>query len=75
MTVENYHLPSFHEHELAVEAVALELGFTNISLSHKVMQMIKLVPRGHTGRHFNFLNSNILIIIKSNTFATLFIRI
>ena len=51
MTVENYHLPSFHEHELAVEAVALELGFTNISLSHKVMQMIKLVPRGHTGRH------------------------
>ena len=40
---------SFAEHELEVEEVALALGFTNISLSHRIMEMIKIVPRGHTG--------------------------
>ncbi|MEU1791677.1 hydantoinase B/oxoprolinase family protein [Streptomyces sparsogenes] len=35
-------------HEQAVEAVARELGFTQISCSHEVSPLMKLVPRGDT---------------------------
>ncbi|KAJ1350267.1 hypothetical protein KIN20_006015 [Parelaphostrongylus tenuis] len=35
-------------HELRIRKIASELGFTNISLSHEVMPMIKVVPRGFT---------------------------
>jgi len=38
----------FGEHEEAVGRVALAAGFTQVSLSHKVMPAVKLVPRGHT---------------------------
>lgn len=38
----------FPDHEEAVGRVAQELGFTQISLSSKVMQMVKMVPRGFT---------------------------
>lgn len=39
---------TFHDHEKIVGAIAKEIGFTNISLSHEVMPMVKLVPRGDT---------------------------
>ncbi|EYB84643.1 hypothetical protein Y032_0313g2205 [Ancylostoma ceylanicum] len=35
-------------HELRIKELAAELGFTSISLSHEVMPMIKVVPRGFT---------------------------
>ncbi|MBT2527410.1 hydantoinase B/oxoprolinase family protein [Streptomyces sp. ISL-99] len=35
-------------HESAVAAVARELGFTQVSCSHEVSPLIKLVPRGDT---------------------------
>ncbi|HTN76562.1 MAG TPA: hydantoinase/oxoprolinase family protein, partial [Pirellulaceae bacterium] len=35
-------------HELALERIARELGFTEISLSHQVAPLIKLVARGDT---------------------------
>ena len=38
----------YHEHELRVGELAAKLGFENISLSHQVMPMIRLVPRGLT---------------------------
>ena len=38
----------FHAHELQAEALAREIGFTQISVSHKVSPLIKLVPRGDT---------------------------
>ncbi|KAK9869080.1 hypothetical protein WJX84_006445 [Apatococcus fuscideae] len=38
----------FPDHEEAVGRVAQELGFSQISLSSKVMQMVKMVPRGFT---------------------------
>ncbi|MEU1668657.1 hydantoinase B/oxoprolinase family protein [Streptomyces sparsogenes] len=35
-------------HEQAVEAVARELGYTQVSCSHEVSPLMKLVPRGDT---------------------------
>jgi 5-oxoprolinase (ATP-hydrolysing) len=42
------HSYAYGAHENAVGKIALEVGFTQISLSHKVMPAVKLVPRGHT---------------------------
>lgn len=36
------------EHELQVGAIAKELGFSHITLSHQAMPMIRLVNRGYT---------------------------
>ena len=38
----------FPAHELQAEAIAKEIGFTQISVSHKVSPLIKFVPRGDT---------------------------
>jgi 5-oxoprolinase (ATP-hydrolysing) len=39
----------YPEHELMVGRIAEEMGcFTEIALSHMVMAMVKMVPRGHT---------------------------
>jgi len=38
----------FPVHELRAEAVARELGFTQVSVSHRVSPLIRLVPRGDT---------------------------
>jgi 5-oxoprolinase (ATP-hydrolysing) len=35
-------------HEIAAESVAREVGFTQISVSHRVTPLMKLVPRGDT---------------------------
>ncbi|HSI56541.1 MAG TPA: hydantoinase/oxoprolinase family protein, partial [Ideonella sp.] len=35
-------------HELAAEALALAVGFTQVSVSHRVSPLMKLVPRGDT---------------------------
>jgi 5-oxoprolinase (ATP-hydrolysing) len=36
------------DHELAAEALARRIGFTQISVSHRVSPLMKLVPRGDT---------------------------
>ncbi len=38
----------FPEHERAAETIAREIGFTQISVSHAVSPLMKLVPRGDT---------------------------
>jgi 5-oxoprolinase (ATP-hydrolysing) len=38
----------YHEHEIQVGKLAARLGFDNISLSHQIMPMIRMVPRGLT---------------------------
>ncbi|CAL1530679.1 unnamed protein product [Lymnaea stagnalis] len=38
----------FSGHEEAVGKLALDMGFTNVSLSSKVMSMARIVPRGYT---------------------------
>jgi 5-oxoprolinase (ATP-hydrolysing) len=42
------HAWRFPAHELAVAAIARRLGFAQISLSHQVSPLMKLVPRGFT---------------------------
>lgn len=43
------HSYTFPDHEIAVGALAKELGFTQVSLSSDVMAMVRIVPRGFTG--------------------------
>jgi 5-oxoprolinase (ATP-hydrolysing) len=38
----------YPEHEEAVGRVAKGLGFEHVSLSHQVMPMVRIVPRGFT---------------------------
>ncbi|KAI9319331.1 Hydantoinase B/oxoprolinase-domain-containing protein [Dichotomocladium elegans] len=40
------HSYTFPDHEILVGALAEDIGFTHISLSHAVMPMVKIVPRG-----------------------------
>ena len=43
------HAYTFHDHEILIGNLAREMGcFEQISMSHQVMPMVKLVPRGHT---------------------------
>ena len=42
------HAYAWPEHELTIERVARETGFTQISVSHKVSPLMKLVGRGDT---------------------------
>ena len=38
----------FSKHEERVGKIAMEMGFKHVSLSSKVMPMVKIVPRGYT---------------------------
>ncbi|MDI9334575.1 MAG: hydantoinase B/oxoprolinase family protein [Cytophagales bacterium] len=38
----------FHAHELAAEKIARSLGFTQVSVSHQVSPLMKLISRGDT---------------------------
>ncbi|XP_049939893.1 5-oxoprolinase [Schistocerca serialis cubense] len=42
------HSYMFPDHELAVGEIAKKLGFGHVSLSHQVMPMVRIVPRGFT---------------------------
>ena len=40
---------SYCAHEEEIDELAKEMGFFHVSLSSKVMPMVKMVPRGYTG--------------------------
>jgi 5-oxoprolinase (ATP-hydrolysing) len=42
------HSYRYTEHELAAQRIAMEVGFTQISVSHQISPMMKLVSRGDT---------------------------
>ena len=42
------HSYAFGEHEAAAGALARSLGFTQVSVSHELLPMVRLVPRGQT---------------------------
>ena len=42
------HSYTFRDHEEKVEAIAKQIGFKHVSLSSKIMPMVRLVPRGFT---------------------------
>ena len=62
----NYIFFSFQDHEILIGNLAKEMGFRNVSLSSKVMSMIRIVPRGYTGKYF--LRRNIWFDIFINNF-------
>ena len=43
-------------HEKEVGKIALEMGFEQVSLSSTIMPMVRVVPRGYTGK----VNSQII---------------
>ena len=42
------HADRFPEHEVRLAEIAHEIGFTQISVSHEMARLIKLIPRGDT---------------------------
>ncbi|CAG9859662.1 unnamed protein product [Phyllotreta striolata] len=42
------HSYTFYDHELQIGKIANELGFSHVSLSHQVIPMARIVPRGFT---------------------------
>ena len=54
------HAYTFSHHEKTVGDVAEKVGFSQISLSHEVMPMVKIVPRGDTTMVDAYLTPHIL---------------
>ncbi|KAF4532075.1 hypothetical protein B566_EDAN013405, partial [Ephemera danica] len=60
------HSYTFAEHELRVGHVARELGFRHVSLSHQVMPMVRMVPRGFTACADAYLTPHIQTYVQNN---------
>lgn len=54
----------YAEHELTVGRIAKEIGFEHVSLSHEVMPMVKIVPRGYTACADAYLTPHIKKYLK-----------
>lgn len=54
------HAAIFPDHERLVGRVARAVGFAQVSLSHEVMQMVKMVPRGYTATADAYLTPHIM---------------
>ncbi|GLC33195.1 hypothetical protein PLESTB_000360500 [Pleodorina starrii] len=53
------HAAIYPAHEQQVGQIAREMGFTQVSLSHEVMPMVKMVPRGFTAAADAYLTPHI----------------
>ncbi|GFR41485.1 hypothetical protein Agub_g2176, partial [Astrephomene gubernaculifera] len=53
------HAAIYPDHERRVGQIAREMGFTQVSLSHEVMPMVKMVPRGFTAAADAYLTPHI----------------
>ena len=42
--------------------MALDMGFTNVSMSSEVMPMVRIVPRGFTGKVFIVHDCNVRML-------------
>ncbi|XP_045505290.1 5-oxoprolinase [Colias croceus] len=58
------HSYNYHEHELRIGKIAKEIGFPQISLSHLVTSMARLVPRGYTSCADAYLTPHIRGYVK-----------
>ncbi|EAR87851.1 hydantoinase/oxoprolinase (macronuclear) [Tetrahymena thermophila SB210] len=59
------HSPSYSKHEEIVGQIAEKLGFPQISLSSKIIPMIKILPRGSTATLDAYLNPYIFRYLQS----------
>ncbi|CAF4873371.1 unnamed protein product [Pieris macdunnoughi] len=53
------HSYNYQEHEVTIGKIASNLGFSQISLSHSVTSMVRLVPRGYTASADAYLTPHI----------------
>ncbi|CAH0596910.1 unnamed protein product [Chrysodeixis includens] len=53
------HSYTFHDHELQIGKIASEIGFNQVSLSHAVTSMVRMVPRGFTASADAYLTPHI----------------
>ncbi|CAH2057356.1 unnamed protein product, partial [Iphiclides podalirius] len=53
------HSYTYHDHEIRVGKIATELGFKQVSLSHAVTSMVRMVPRGFTASADAYLTPHI----------------
>ena len=51
-------------HEKLVKKIALDMNFSHVSLSHEVMSMVRIVPRGHTASVDAYLTPAIQRYVK-----------
>ncbi|PYH93099.1 5-oxoprolinase [Aspergillus ellipticus CBS 707.79] len=58
------HSYTFPDHELQIRALAQEIGFDNVSLSHAVSQRTKIVPRGNSAVIDGYLTPTIKRYLK-----------
>jgi hypothetical protein len=59
------HAALFPDHEQTVGAIAQEMGFKHVSLSHQVMPMVKMVARGFTAAADAYLTPHILKYLQT----------
>lgn len=59
------HSYTYDEHEQMIGALANEMGFTEVSMSSKVMPMVRLVNRGHTACAAAYLTPKITTYLSS----------
>ncbi|XP_057652765.1 5-oxoprolinase isoform X1 [Diorhabda carinulata] len=59
------HSYTFYDHELEIGEIANELGFKHVSLSHRVIPMVRIVPRGFTSCADGYLTPHVKKYVKS----------
>ncbi|CAG9570659.1 unnamed protein product [Danaus chrysippus] len=59
------HSYTYRDHELKIGRIAEELGFNQVSLSHAVMSMVRIVPRGYTASADAYLTPHIREYVTS----------
>ncbi|KAJ2940858.1 hypothetical protein O0L34_g10119 [Tuta absoluta] len=58
------HSYTYHKHELIIGKIATEVGFTQVSLSHAITSMVRMVPRGYTASADAYLTPHIKQYVK-----------
>ena len=56
------HSIRYDVHEKEVGKIALEMGFDQVSLSSTIMPMVRIVPRGYTGKVFKLLGKKFQVL-------------
>jgi 5-oxoprolinase (ATP-hydrolysing) len=59
------HSYTCHEHELEIGRIAQKLGFQHVSLSHQIIPMVRIVPRGFTSSADAYLTPHVKRYVES----------
>ncbi|CAG9813200.1 unnamed protein product [Phaedon cochleariae] len=59
------HSYTYYDHELEVGEIAKEIGFGHVSLSHQVIPMVRIVPRGFTSCADAYLTPHVKRYVES----------